>query len=327
MAAEKAETLSKMRDTILKDTLAKPEKSRFGLFSSPPAGVWGDGDYNKTKQKHLGADGRVATQPRKIYGGTTKSGKTESSYFSKTSYVSIGDPYIDQASIERQYQISRKKKFPHEAEFKPADGTKSDPFKAIFKHEAEFTTEKKNHRGLDGKVICGPKNITVNPPKSGHGSSNIGHLFSKHPQHMKDEYNRQREMEFKEKEEQKKKLQEASFKSTDHGGRPFTSDRNFYGTTRPLPEKRPKTVAPPPKISEYPFKPSNPSKQGYNKTINKFPEYKPDPMRIVTRVKEETKKETYKPNNTATYIRPTPSISLNRTNLKNELSALSTKLF
>jgi len=37
-----------------------------------------------------------------------------------------GDPYVDPASIERQYQLSRKKKFPHEAPFKPADGPKSE---------------------------------------------------------------------------------------------------------------------------------------------------------------------------------------------------------
>jgi len=184
MAAEKVQTLSNMRETILKETLQKDGRNRFGLFSSPPAGVWGDGDYNRTKQKTLGTDGRVATAPRKIYGGPCRSGKVESSYLSKTTYISISDPYRDQASIERQYQISRKKKFPHENEFKPADANKSDPFKALFKHMPEFSTEKKNHRGPDGKVICAPRNITVNVPKSGHGASTVGHLFSKPPTHM-----------------------------------------------------------------------------------------------------------------------------------------------
>lgn len=31
------------------------------------------------------------------------------------------------------------------------------------------------------------------------------------------------------------------------------------------------------------FRPANPSKKGYNKTIEKFPPYKEDPMRFVTR--------------------------------------------
>ena len=38
-----------------------------------------------------------------------------------------------------------------------------------------------------------------------------------------------------------------------------------------------------PKLHENPFRPSNPAKQGYNKTISKFPEYKPDPIRIAVR--------------------------------------------
>jgi len=327
MATEKAQTLSKMRESILNDSLQKPGNNRFGLFSSPPAGVWGDGDYNKNKQKILGSDGRVKTAPRNIYGGTCRAGKTESSFISKASYVTISDPYRDQASIERQYQISRKKKFPHEQEFKPADANKSDPFKAIFKHMPEFSTEKKNHRAPDGKVICAPKNITVNPMKSGHGDSTVGHLFSKPPKHEKDEYERKREMELKEKEEQKKKLQETAWRSADHGGRPFSNNKNTFGSAKPLPQQRPKTVATPPQISEYPFKPSNPSKKGYNKTINKFPEYKPDPIKQATRNREVSKKESFKPNNTATLIRPTPSVSLNRANLKTELSALSAKLF
>lgn len=34
-----------------------------------------------------------------------------------------------------------------------------------------------------------------------------------------------------------------------------------------------------------PFYPSNPPKKGYNKTLDKFPEYKEDPMRVVQRKK------------------------------------------
>jgi len=143
MATDKIQTLSKLRDTILNESLRKEGKNQFGLFSSPPAGVWGDGEYNNTKQKRLGADGRVITKPRNIYSGGVRNGKVESSFFSKSSYVSINDPYRDQASIERQYKNSMKKKFPHEAEFKPSDGAKTDPFKAIFDHKPEFTTEKK----------------------------------------------------------------------------------------------------------------------------------------------------------------------------------------
>jgi hypothetical protein len=37
---------------------------------------------------------------------------------------------------------------------------------------------------------------------------------------------------------------------------------------------------------DVPFKPSNPAKRGYNRTIDKFPEYKEDPLKEVTRKKE-----------------------------------------
>lgn len=46
-----------------------------------------------------------------------------------------------------------------------------------------------------GKVISNPKNITTNPPKSGHYSTTTGHLFTAPAKHMKDEYERKRELE------------------------------------------------------------------------------------------------------------------------------------
>jgi len=102
----------------------------------------------------------------------------------------------------------------------------------------------------------------VNPSKAGHGDSTVGHLFSKQPKHMKDEYSRQRDMEYKDKQEKKSKLQENPFRTTDHGGRPFSSIKKAFGLDKPLPQVRPKTVAPLAQVSEYPFKPSNPSKKG-----------------------------------------------------------------
>lgn len=34
---------------------------------------------------------------------------------------------------------------------------------------------------------------------------------------------------------------------------------------------------------DMPFKPSNPPKKGYNKTIDKFPPYKEDPLKFAER--------------------------------------------
>jgi len=326
MATEKTQTLSALRTKILSDTVNNQGTNRFGLFSFPPAGVWGDGDYNFEKSKKLGQDGKPVTKPRGLYSGPGRSGKTESSYFAKAGYTTIGDKYIDPSSMDRQYQLSKKSKNPHENEWKPADGSKTDPFKAIFEHKTELHNVKKNYRGPDGKVIVPPKNITTNPPKVGHGASTVGHLFNKTYPHMAEPFNRQRELEVKEAEADRKKLQEQAFKCNSHGGSTFNKDKNVFGKDdKILPPASSKPKGAPLMKHEAPFKPSNPSKQGYNKTIAKFPEYKPDPIRMAVRKFEDPskKKESFKPNDMAYCERPTPSISLNKVNLKNEMSRIS----
>lgn len=64
-----------------------------------------------------------------------------------------GDKYVNPDSIDRQYQLEKKKNFKHEAEFKPADGTKSDPFKVSYKHMTDHVATKKNYRGPDGTIM------------------------------------------------------------------------------------------------------------------------------------------------------------------------------
>jgi hypothetical protein len=326
MATEKAQTLSTLRTKILGESMQNEGRNRFGMFSYPRAGVWGDGDYNFSKAKHLGSDGKPITKPRGLYSGPTRTGKTESSYFARGAYVSIGDKFIDPASIERQYQLSKKKKIPHDAEFKPANGPKSDPYNALYKHMADFTEKKKNFKGPDGRVIVPPRNIVTNPPKTGHGDSTVGHLLNKHYPHQADPYDRKRELEFKERQAAKKKLQEAPFKSVCHGDKNFATFKQQFGKDeKVLGPGKPRAQTPPAKLHEAAFRPANPARQGYNKTINKFPEYKPDPIRMAKRVIEDPskKKDPYRPNNTAFNERPTPSISLNRLNLKNEMTRVS----
>ena len=46
---------------------------------------------------------------------------------------------------------------------------------------------------------------------------------------------------------------------------------------------------------DMPFKPSHPPKKGYNKTLDKFPEYKANPMRVVERKHEEDDRAKWKP--------------------------------
>jgi len=324
MATDKNQALSTLRTKIQSETMSNEGRNRFALFSQPPAGVSGNGDYNFNKTKTLGSDGKVKTAPRGVFSGPTSSGRIESSYFQKTTYVTIGDKYVDPASIERQAELAKKKNIKHDTQFKPADGSKSDPFKAVFEHMTEHAEKKKNYRGADGKVVVHPKNITTNPPKQGHGDSTIGHLIGPKYEHKPDPYNRARELQAKEREAHKKKLQEQPFRSVSHGGNNFATSKNTFGKDGKVITKnvvKPQTT--PSKVHEAPFRPANPPKIGYNKTLNPFPEYKADPIKFaVFKADDPSKKESYKPNNTAFIERPTPSVSLNKLNLKKDMARI-----
>jgi len=136
-------------------------------------------------------------------------------------------------------------------------------------------------------------------------------------------------MEYKDIQEKGKKMQKEPFKGTDHGGRTFTHDKQAFGLDGKLPDRKSRPQSVPNFVKhEGAFRPANPSKKGYNGTLSPFPEYKSDPIKIPVRKREDPtkKKETFRPNSTALIIRPTPSVSLNRTNLKSELSAISARI-
>jgi len=228
-----------------------------------------------------------------------------------------------------QQKLAKKKKNPHENEFKPSDGMKTDPFKAIFKHMPEDDIKKKNYRGADGKVVIPARNIMTNPPKSGHGDSTIGHLMSKTLPHLPDPYNRPQELLAKERAEHKKKLQEAPFRTVSHGNNLFINTKKTFGKDeKVLAPGKFKSVSPRAKLHENPFRPSHPAKVGYNKTLAKFPDYKPDPIKVAVRkiANPADKKDAFKLNNPHDGSRPTPSISLNTQNLKNEMARISAGL-
>ena len=68
---------------------------------------------------------------------------------------------------------------------------------------------KKNYRDTDGAVKTAPRNFTTFAAKKGHPATTPGTLFTKeHPEHMKDEYDRKKEIARKEHEDGLKKRQE-----------------------------------------------------------------------------------------------------------------------
>jgi hypothetical protein len=105
----------------------------------------------------------------------------------------------------------------------------------------------------------------------------------------------------------------------------FVNIKETYGEDRVYPARKlpPKEI--PPMTHEVPFKPANPSKKGYNKTISKFPAYKEDPLKAVER-KKKVEGETddgakWRP----TYKRktaPIQSVTTNFRNLKTEFPSI-----
>jgi hypothetical protein len=71
-----------------------------------------------------------------------------------------------------------------------------------------------------------------------------------------------------------------------------------------------------------PFKPSHPAKRGYNKTLDKFPEYKEDPMKEVKRKKEEAEERARWRSTHKYKSKPTPSVVTSFRNLKSEFPSI-----
>lgn len=71
-----------------------------------------------------------------------------------------------------------------------------------------------------------------------------------------------------------------------------------------------------------PFKPSNPPKKGYNKTLDKFPEYKEDPLKAVERRKDEAEEKARWKSTHKYKSKPTPSVVTSMRNLKTEFPSI-----
>lgn len=72
------------------------------------------------------------------------------------------------------------------------------------------------------------------------------------------------------------------------------------------------------------FKPSNPAKVGYNRTLARFPAYKEDPKKPITRripVEGEDDKKKFRPTHNVK-SRPTPSVATNMRNIKSSFPSL-----
>ena len=108
----------------------------------------------------------------------------------------------------------------------------------------------------------------------------------------------------------------------------FFDNVKTYGEDRTYPARTPPSRRVPLMTHDVPFKPSNPAKRGYNKTLEKFPPYKEDPAKPVLR-KKVPEGSDEKPNFRPTYKKrsvPCPSVSTNYRNLKSEFPSIFRKL-
>lgn len=137
--------------------------------------------------------------------------------------------------------------------------------------------------------------------------------------HLADDYENPKKLAIAERRHKKTMEQEKPFSQRIRQKDTFNAPFNVYGEDPAIPARVPKARSPPAMEHEKPFKPANPAKKGINRTINKFPEYKEDPPKRLTRkIKVEGEPEegpkfktTYKERS-----RPTPSVATNFRNLK-----------
>lgn len=191
---------------------------------------------------------------------------------------------------------------------------------------SDYVEKKKCRKGEDGHVIIEPRNFLTNPPKEGEVGK--GTSFGGNLPHMPDPYDYKREILRKEREEHESKVQEKPFSQMAKKKDTFNPIKEVFGTDVALPkiEEELKGQNPPPHmpLHDKPFKPSNPPKKGYNKTIDKFPPYKEDPLQAIKRkkpVEGEEEPPKFKPSHNKKSM-PVVPVATNYRNLKSEFPSI-----
>ena len=208
----------------------------------------------------------------------------------------------------------------HEMDFKPAKQP-DVKVKSAYEHMKEIDEVKKNYRDDEGAVITELRNFTTMNPKKGQVGPQT--FFEGKFVYMEDDHNRKKALataERKAHEDALLKVSEKPFSQQNALIGNFNSDKAIYGEDIAIPARKVPEKKPASDLHEMAFRPSNPSKKGYNKTIAKFPEYKEDPLKFVKRVKKtEGEDMDEKPRfkmTTNNKSRPTPSVVCNMKNLR-----------
>ena len=140
--------------------------------------------------------------------------------------------------------------------------------------------------------------------------------------YIEDPYDRKRELTKKELEEHYAKMQDKAFSQKVKGRETFATIKEAFGEDRDYPNRKAPAKREPLMEHDFPFKPSNPSKKGYNKTLGKFPDHMPEPIKQVMRKtsvgdEKSSWRTTYKFKS-----KPTPSVVTSFRNLKIEFPSV-----
>uniref|UniRef100_A0A7S3FT23 Cilia-and flagella-associated protein 96 n=1 Tax=Strombidium rassoulzadegani TaxID=1082188 RepID=A0A7S3FT23_9SPIT len=206
----------------------------------------------------------------------------------------------------------------HDKNFKPA----KDPHnkvKATYEYLPLGAPVKKSHKDEDGAVVIGPKNILTNPIKI--GKVGKGTIIGDNIDYMPEDYDAKKKIAIAERKYHEQKVQEKPFLQRARHTEVFNKPQAVYMEDPPIPPRAPKPKVVAPNIhDDKPFKPSHPPKRGINATIEKFPEYIPNPPKEKKRVKlEDGQEEDDRKGFKVTYkglSRPQPSVATNIRNLK-----------
>ncbi len=138
-----------------------------------------------------------------------------------------------------------------------------------------------------------------------------------------DPYDHKKILEKKEREEHHKKLQDKPFSNMIKRTDAFNSVKETIGEDRDYLPKKSQTKRPPLMTHDAAFKPANPAKNGHNKTLAKFPEYVPDPLKFATRKKEDNtdSKPRWRPSYQSRSV-PSSSVVTSTRNLRVEFPSI-----
>jgi len=270
------EKATQIRDQLKKEQESWHHTQRYGLFSYLPDHGFGFRD-DQTKPGTRDQTGKVKVAPRNFNAGRTKKSHSAKDAFTQCGYLSQHDEYINpsQTMRYREQNASRAKEV-HGTAFRPS-GANSKKIRAPYEYIADpgQTTYASTQSFRAPLHAAGsPKSFVTAPLKSGKGNNTVGHLFSTYDHHT-DPYDNPNQMDSLERRDHAGRILNGAFQTTFKKRDHFTPNMHVYRNPSGMNGSDSTKNANFSKSASgfRPFLNSNPSKKGYNCTINRFPEY------------------------------------------------------